>query len=261
MDRATKLFVTLWACAAMAAQLWLVPALWPGYRTYAVVAFAAASALTSVNRRAIGLVLVAAYVYPVLIHLRGGRYHVDYDVLWLAALAGAIVPDALRTRWRVPSAWRAPLALWALVVAIGATVVVLREMDFYPAVLNEPPFFHSVSGGGGTSFLSRWVLDVSIAFVVGILWFDWLFGAGLDLHRDIVTPLMMSSVVLAAVSIYQLLFDLQFLNFNQYANLGRASGTMFDANVSGNLAAFWTDRKSTRLNSSHIQKSRMPSSA
>jgi len=240
MDRATKLVVALWACAAIAVHIWLVPSLWPGFKISIVAAFFVAAALTTWSRRSIGLVLVLAYVYPVLIYLRGGMYHVDFDIIWLAALAGAIMPDALRYGWRVPPIWRAPLALWALVVAIGATIVFAREMDFYLPLLHEPKIGNSVTGGGGPAFISLWLSDVSLALIVGILWFDWLFGAGLDFHRDVATPLLVSLLVLAGISAYQLFVDFTFLNANVFGGTGRASGTMFDANASGAIAALWT---------------------
>ena len=41
----------------------------------------------------------------------------------------------------------------------------------------------------------------------------------------------------------------------------KAGGNVVDAAVAVNAVLAVTDRKSTRLNSSHIQKSRMPSSA
>ena len=196
MDRTTKLLVALWACAAIAAQIWLVPSLWPGFKIHAIAAFVIAAALTTVNRRSIGLVLILAYVYPVLIFMRGGYYHGDFDIIWLAALAGGIMPDALRSGWRLPPLWRAPLALWALVVAIGTTIVLAREIDFYlPLLRGTPPVGNSLSGGGGgPAFLALFIFDVSLAVVVGILWFDWLFGAGLDFHRDVATPLMISAL-------------------------------------------------------------------
>jgi hypothetical protein len=240
MNRATKLLVAVWACAAIATDIWLVPSLWPGFKTDAVVAFVLAAALTAINRRSIGLILILAYVYPVLIFLNGGWYHVDFDIIWLAALAGAIMPDALRTGWRVPPIWRAPLVLWALVGVIGATIVLTREMDFYLPLLRETHVGNSVTGGGGPAFLSLGLFDVSLSLIVGILWFDWLFGAGLDFHRDVATPLMLSLLALAAVAVYQLFVDFTFLNHNVFGGMGRASGTMFDANASGAIAAFWT---------------------
>ena len=241
MDRTTKLLVALWACAAIAAQIWLVPSLWPGFKIHAIAAFVIAAALTTVNRRSIGLVLILAYVYPVLIFMRGGYYHGDFDIIWLAALAGGIMPDALRSGWRLPPLWRAPLALWALVVAIGTTIVLAREIDFYLPLLRGTPVGNSLSGGGGgPAFLALFIFDVSLAVVVGILWFDWLFGAGLDFHRDVATPLMISALGLSAVAAYQLFVDFTFLNYNVFGGTGRASGTMFDANVSGAIAAFWT---------------------
>jgi hypothetical protein len=49
----------------------------------------------------------------------------------------------------------------------------------------------------------------------------------------------MSALAMASVAIYQLFADVSFLNETVYGNVGRASGTMFDANVCGTVAALW----------------------
>ena len=55
--------------------------------------------------------------------------------------------------------------------------------------------------------------------------------------------------------------DYTFIDVAEFERL-RAAGELLEwAQVHGNLYATPKDRKSTRLNSSHIQKSRMPSSA
>lgn len=52
MERATKLFVLGWACAALAAQLWLLRSAWPGLTTAAPVLFVGAAGVTAFDRRA-----------------------------------------------------------------------------------------------------------------------------------------------------------------------------------------------------------------
>jgi hypothetical protein len=116
-----------------------------------------------------------------------------------------------------------------LVVAVSSPIVMAREIDFNPVLLLEGP-----------GFVVVWVAQVALMLVLGILWFDWLFGASdLDFHAWIVTPLAMSALAMASVAIYQLFADVSFLNETVYANIGRASGTMFDANVCGTVAALW----------------------
>jgi len=242
MERVTKLLVIGSACAFVALKVALLSYGWPRLLPMSAGAFVCGAVLATVDRRAIRLVLVFLYVFPALIALLHGPYHVDYDVLWLSALLGVLAPDAFRTPWHLPARWRAPLVLWALVTAVGTLIVFGREMDFYPALLDERGVLNSASGGGGPSFVIRWILHVGLIPLVGILWFDWLFGAtaSLDFHKNVAMPLLVSCLVLAAVSMYQLFVDFSFLNANVFGGTGRASGTMFDANASGVTAAFWT---------------------
>lgn len=241
MERATKLLVVVWTCVALAADAWLLRHPWPALPLLAAGALVGAALATALDRRAVGIVLVFAYVFPALIAIAHGTFHVDFTVIWLAALLGAMLPDALRTEWHLPVGWRAPLVCWALVIAVATPIVVCREMDFYPALLAEPRLANALSGGGGPVFVIRWVLQVAVALVLGILWFDWLCGSSsIDFHRAIASPLAVSALALAAVSIYQLFGDFMFLNGNVFGGMGRASGTVFDANVAGAVAALWT---------------------
>src|SRR6185503_10348311 len=52
-------------------------------------------------------------------------------------------------------------------------------------------------------------------------------------------PLAVSALAMASVAIYQLFADLSFLNETVYGSIGRASGTLFDANLCGTVAALW----------------------
>jgi hypothetical protein len=239
MDRGTKLIAIASACGLVALKVMLLAPGWPLLLWMSASFFAAGAVIASFDRRIVRVVLLSLYIFPALIGLLHGIYHINADVIWMSALLGVIAPDGFRSGWRVPARWRGALALWALVCA-GATMVVFgREMDFYPTLMSERGVVNSVTGGGGPAFVTQWVLHVGLVLLIGILWFDWLCGARLEMHRDIATPLMISCLMLAAVSIYQLFVDFSFLNINVFGGLGRASGTMFDANASGNTAGFW----------------------
>jgi hypothetical protein len=228
MERATKLLLIVWACAAIAAEAWLLRG-WRGLPMLTIGAFAAGALLAMWDRRAVGIVLVCAYVFPAIIRVSHGEYSGSYGILWASALLGVLAPDGLRTPWHIPARWRRALVCWALVVAVSAPIVMGREIDFNPVLLLE-----------GSGFVVVWVAQVALMLVLGILWFDWLFGASdLDFHAWIVTPLAMSALAMASVAIYQLFADVSFLNETVYGNIGRASGTMFDANVCGTVAALW----------------------
>jgi hypothetical protein len=239
MERATKLLVLGWACTVLAAQVWLVRRGWPDLVTLAACAFVAAAALSAFDRRAVGAVLALAYVFPALMRIFHGRYHVYFGVLWMAALLGAMAPDGVRKPWQIPTRWRGPLVCWALVIMTSASIVVAREVDFSPALIFSTAIANA-RGGGWPAFHISWSLHVALILLLGILWFDWLFGLSeREFFQGVVTPLAVSALAMASVGIYQLFGDFTFLNVNVFGGTGRASGTMFDANVFGMLAALW----------------------
>lgn len=238
MDRATKLLVVGWACAALFAQAWLLQSSGALPQVAAAV-FLASFALTAWDERAIAVVLAFTYVFPAVIWLFLGTYHVYFAVVWMAALLGGIAPASVRSHWNIPAVWRAPLVCWALVIIVGASIVIARELDFTPSLIHVGTISNSVRGGW-PSFVIRWILHVSLTLVLGILWFDWLFGSSVDFRVVVIAPLALSCAAMAAVASFQLFVDVRFLNPTVFAGLGRASGTVFDANVCGTVAALWT---------------------
>jgi hypothetical protein len=116
---------------------------------------------------------------------------------------------------------------------------VFREIDFNLLLLFEGRLPSSALGSV-PGFVVAWVVQVALTLVIGILWFDWLFGAGLDFEKTVARPLGVSFVVMAGVAIYQMLGDVWFMNPTVFGGTGRASGTMFDANVCGAIAALWS---------------------
>ena len=233
MERATKLLVLAWVCSGVAVDVWLLSGGWPRLPLLAAILFGVSTCFAALGWRAAGVVLLFTYTYPVVIKVFHGSYHIYFGVLWTTALLGTIAPDALRTPWHLPVRWRLPLAGWCLVVAVGATIVILREMDFYPGLVVR-------ERAAGPIFAAQWIFHLAVASVLGILWFDWLHGRKeIDFETSIALPLASSVAVLCAIAIYQAVVDVHFLNDTPYAALGRAAGTMFDANLSATAAAFW----------------------
>jgi hypothetical protein len=239
MERASKLFIIGWTCVALAADVWLLRGSWPGLRAIAPLVFALAAAVTALDRRAVAIVVFSSYLFPVLVYWHLGRYTPQYGAVWMAALLGAIIPLSVRTPWHIPARWRGPLVCWALVIAASGSIVAARELDFTPALIAVTTVANS-AGGGWPAFVIAWVLHVAVGLLLGILWFDWLLALPAAQFRAVVAaPMAASALVLAAVAICQLFVDVKILNPTVYQTLGRASGTVFDANVCGTIAALW----------------------
>jgi O-antigen ligase len=239
MDRLTKLVVVAWAVAALAAEIWIWRGAWRALPEIALASFIVAALLAAIDRRAIGLVLAFAYVFPLLIYLYMGTRFAQYGAVWMAGLLGGMLPAALRTGWHVPSPWRAPLVCWALTIVIGTTIVVAREVDFTPALIHVTTIANT-AGGGWPAFIVSWVLHTGLVTLIGILWFDWLFESSKrDFTWGVATPLAVSFAAMAALAIYQLFADVTFLNPTVFGVIARASGTVLDANICGTLAALW----------------------
>src|ERR1700676_1013441 len=161
MERATKTIVVCWACAALAADVWLLARDWPALLSIAGVVFAAAAVLSFANPRTAAMVLASTYVFPVLAWKSHGAYTAQFDVLWIAGLLGVMVPDGIRRSWNIPRQWRASLVCWALTIAVGAMMVSGREIDFNISLLNDVQLSNSMTGGS-PGFVVSWVLHVAL---------------------------------------------------------------------------------------------------
>jgi len=240
VDRLTKIIVLAWISAAIAFQIWVQTPGWPNLPLIAAFVAAVSLAAGFIEPRAISVVLAISYIFPVLVRtLHGGTAYAPNEIVWITAFAGVLLPGAARTSWNIPTRWRGCLVAAALVVVVTSPIVCLREIDLNPGLLRD---LRGWSFGGGTwpSLILTWSLYSSLTLVVGLVWFDWLFNArGVDFERDVLVPLAISASLLIAVLIYQLFFDVGFLNDTVYGVIGRAGGTMYDANLSGTVAALW----------------------
>jgi hypothetical protein len=239
MERATKLIVALWTCAALAAVVFFISPGWNALPLLSGVVFVVACIAVELTPRAIGLVLAFIYVFPVLVRLVTGVNYPPNYAIWTAGLLGAILPDSVTSGWRVRGRWRAAVICWALTVVVGASIVVCREFDFTNALLYTKQVSNS-SIGGWPARQAAWVLHVAVVLLTGILWFDWLHGRdSAEFTRTVVAPMAISCTVTIAVALYQLFADITFLNPTVYGAIARASGMMMDGNVCGTIAALW----------------------
>jgi len=227
VDRLTKIVVLAWICAAIALQIWVQTPGWPNLPMIGALVAAVSLAAGFFEPRLIAVVLAIAYIFPVLVRtLHGGTAYAPNEIVWITAFVGVLLPTAARTSWHIPVQWRGSLVAAALVVVVTSPIVILREIDLNPGLLRD---LHGWSFGGATwpSLIVTWSLYSSLTLVVGLLWFDWLFSLrDLNLERDVIAPLAVSASLLTAVLIYQLFFDLSFLNDTVFGVIGRAGGTM-----------------------------------
>ena len=239
-ERASKIAVAAWAVLAVVVESYYASPGWAALRLIAPLLVGAMALASMADRRTVAVVAAAPYAFPLALYLTTGQYHVHYTTAWLAAMLGVVLPDALKRPWHVPGRWAAALACWAGVVAITAPIVMLRAVDLRWELLTRSRLPHEALGGLTFQSLG-WTGHVALLIVDGILWFDWLYSLeeGFFL-RWVIAPFAGSAVLMAATSAYQMVFDINAVNPTVYARLLRATGTLFDANVAGAAAAFWT---------------------
>jgi len=239
MERATKILVWGWVCVALSTEIVITMPGWPTLLPLACFVSVLGLLLAMYDERSIALALVSLYLFPTIIYLLAGGYVAQLGSLWMAGLAGALLPRAIKTSWRIPVPFRAPLVCWALVIVVGATIVAAREIDFTPGLMRITTLSNS-STGLWPAYVVGWVLHVALVLVLGILWFDWLCGMTAANFRPwVIAPMAASCLVLVAASVYQMFVDVTALNPTVYGGVGRAGGTMLDGNASGMIAAVW----------------------
>ena len=243
MERASKLLVLTSAIAAAMLHAILAAREW---QELPVVLGVGALLAAVAARRSTGAVqggLVAfGFVAAGAASLAVGRFAWYYVIVWLACvLVGMLVRPDLR--WRIPPPWRLPLIGWALVLAVSWPIAVLRELDFSLALLDDYGWLNP-GVQMPPPIVVLWIVDVVVVQLVGILWFDWLCGAYTSerrqrFERQILLPMGGAVLVACLVGWYQGLVDINWVSGGPWPGLGRATGTLGDANVFGMVAAMW----------------------
>jgi hypothetical protein len=238
-ERLSKLAIAAWAVAVVVIEGYYASPGWAALRLLGPTLLVASAILSVLDRRTVAALAAAPYLFPAVLYLWIGAYHVHYTTAWLAAMLGFVLPDAVARGWHAPPRWAIPLACWAGVVAVTAPIVVLRSVDFHLELLTRARLPYEALGG--VTFQSiGWIGHVALVLVIGILWFDWLLSLERRFFvRWVATPFAASALVPAGVAIYQMVGDISFLNPTLFASLERATGTLFDANITGAVAAYW----------------------
>jgi hypothetical protein len=239
VDRISKLAILGWALVAFLVECYYISGAWHRALVIGPAIFAGAALAAYIDRRAVAPVAAAAYLFPILIFTFTGLYHVHFSVVWLGGVLGVVTPDGLRTGWHVPQRWRAPLVCWAGGVLATTPIIALRAVDFQPELLFRTRL-ETEALGGFPLLTITWIIHVALLLAIGILWFDWLCARDVRFfERWVAIPLASSAALLGAAACYQLFLNVSYLNPTVYAALGRASGTVLDANVAGAIAACW----------------------
>ena len=148
MERATKAVVFASLLVAMAVQAALVSRLWPPITTLTIAMFGAScAAAVWLGDVALGAILLSTCLVPATFLTSIHVWDASFWLPWLAAIAGAIAPRNLGRTWNVPSAWKPPLIVWALTIAVSWPIVAVRELDFSFETISQQGLSSSSVGG------------------------------------------------------------------------------------------------------------------
>ena len=206
VTRATKLaviasnLVALWLLARLVSR-GFPPILIPTLVAF-FVSLVSAAALGDI---VVSLILPLVYFVPALSVAWFNNFSFSYYAIWLAALCGAMLPKSLGSTWAYPARFTLPLVLWALALAMSWPIVMMRELDFVPALFHRGSLWNSrlmVS----PPIVSVWILSVASISITGLLLLDWLFlacPAQRKFERRIIRPVFAAAVLGAFVALYQ----------------------------------------------------------
>ena len=183
--------------------------------------------------------LLAAPLAPAVLRGLTGREGPVLDLVWMSALTASLVRGTAWTAWSMPAAWRVPAGAWVFALTLAWPVIALREVQFAPLGLWE---LGRVSGEAGLTAVHAvmWTCFVVWTSLTGLLWLDTTSDRLADTSDGIpgaAHGLWIGGTVASVVALYQGLFDMGAANTAFWADQGRATGTMLDANAYGVVAA------------------------
>jgi O-antigen ligase len=244
VERLSRLIVLVSMLLAGAAHAALAGQVLPALPWAAAAAFAISFALAKASLPlALIPALLLAYIAPAVAMVTFGSPDYHHILVWLALLAGAVVAASDWSRWHTPQFLKAPLAAWAIVVAVTWPIVAGREIDFSTVAARTLDTPNALLGGP-PALTAAWVTSVALGQLIGVLWLDLLWARfGTErlrrAERVVLVPLAISAAIASAAGVYQRYVDLNWLVVGDWPSLGRAAGLMLDANSFGTAAAIW----------------------
>ena len=172
LARVVRLGLVASAAAAITLQTYLGARAWPHLIPLNATLFVLAVVSAGWTPRiACWVVLLPAYVFPVVVLRLMHGYDEALWSVWTSMLLGYIVGRAPLAGWALPPSWRLPLGFWGLSVAVTWPLIVWREMDFTPALLGR--YITSVTSVGISPAVEcLWIAHVAATHLIGILWID-----------------------------------------------------------------------------------------
>lgn len=243
LERTSKAAVVASIVLLIALQLATHPDLTPALRVAALTAIA--GSWLAGPRRTPSLAaawLFAAPLAPAVLRALAGREGTVLDLVWLSGLSGTLLRASPWSSWTtaLPPWWRVLLGGWALTVALGWPVVVGREVGFTWSGFEDDEAITSWARLSAPQTAS-WIASVALSQLVAVLCLDWLArawrGPGPWGVPAAARGLAFGVTAAGLVALYQGLVDLAFANPDAWRIIGRATGTMLDANAYGTAAA------------------------
>ncbi len=208
------------------------------------------------------LFLLAIPLAPATLRLATGLEGPVLDLVWVAGLAAIVVRNVPWLRWEFPGVWRVLLGGWALVVSLAWPVLAGREIGFDPWVLRDTAAINGWSLVTAPHAVYA-ILDAALISLVGLLWFELVL---VHFARSGRVPLATHGLWIGAtaasvVAVYQGLVNPGLLSTPFWAELGRATGTMLDANAFGTAAAIAGPVAFLMISRSHLPRRALLASA
>lgn len=240
LERASKAAAVLTVSVIVVLFLYLHPDQTWQLRVAGIAAFAAGWFASRTGGLTIQtLCLVLAPLAPATLRALTGLEGPVLDLSWMAAFTASVVRSTTWTTWALPPSWRATAGTWVFALALALPVVVLREVQFEPTGFWE---LGRINGEAGLSAAHAvmWTLFVVWTSLIGLLWIDRTSAQLQETPGTIPVPahgLWIGGTLASMVALYQGLVDMRFANTVFWADQGRATGTLLDANAYGVVAA------------------------
>lgn len=243
-DGGSRIVVLISAAAALYFEASLGSRAWGSLLWITIVSGAAAFALAKWRPHvAWSILLGTLYLMPLGFRIILNREETPYGAIWMSACLGAILAGGVLRGWRFPARLRAPLAYWALAVALVWPLVIYRESDFWWPLMNVDRIGNS-GNGGPPAVIAVWVLNVALTHLIGLLWFEAassqpVFAGEPRFMRSAVLPLGIGAGIGCLLAVYQGTVDVNWLTGHHWGSENRAAGSLLDGDAFGALAALW----------------------